>query len=156
MSYDPSTRFQRQLHDFILKVKPEIMVETGFETGVSAEWSLKAMDTNGVGVLYSVDSTTQVRIDHPRLHFISGLSQVWLDKIYTETGPWDVFLHDSDHGFECQQFEYQKAMQCVKPGGYILSDDYEWANHRAWQKFLVANGISKTFNLGCVQGFQKP
>lgn len=157
MSYDPATRFQIQLHDFLLKVKPGVMVETGFSTGLSAGWALKAMDANGSGVLYSVESDdTLVGLDHPRLRLVYGLSQVWLDRIYQETGPWDVFLHDSDHGSECQQFEYQKATQCVRPGGYILSDDYEFGTHRTWEKFLAEHGITETFNLGSVQGFQKP
>lgn len=157
IDYDPSSRFASKLHDWILDVQPDVMVETGYSFGVSAHWIVRAMDKTGVGVLYSMESdVTKVPFEHPRLKFIQGLSQVWMDHVYREVGPWDVFLHDSDHGAECQRFEYNKAMHYVRRGGYILSDDYEYGQHNTWGKFLSENSVTDTFNIGSVQGFKKP
>jgi len=53
----------------------------------------------------------------------------------------DLFLHDSDHGYENQAFEYAWAWENVRPGGLIMSDDYVWAEGKAWDEFTTQHNL---------------
>lgn len=52
----------------------------------------------------------------------------------------DIFLHDSDHSYENQIFEYKWAWEHLPPGGLLVSDDIYWENGKAWFEFLDLTG----------------
>ena len=140
----------------IVQRRPSVVVETGFDTGRSASAILEAMDVNGIGTLYSVEAFAAQIISHPRLQFKSGLSCEILPAIFMESGPWDFFLHDSDHEAWCQTYEYELALSFTKTGGVIATDDAEWGNHLAWQKFINRNNLPEPQPCGCLRWFEKP
>lgn len=134
-------RFHPHLYKFVLEHKPQVMVETGFATGLSAVNIVAAMDVNECGQLWSVESYTQPSFKHSRLNFVRGMSRDKLVEIYVESGPWDIFLHDSDHEAWNMTFELELAWSFLKPGGILMLDDYDWGTHKAWPKFMERHGI---------------
>jgi len=151
---DHPDHFQGLLADLIRQEKPDVMIETGVESGYSSEHYLKAMDDNKRGILYSCDPApsgfyTAYPIVHPRFVFIQKASYVALDEIFKKEGRCDFFVHDSDHSFDCQSFEYNWAWNHVRSGGIIASDDTKWSDtpgrpdleHGAWEKFLASHGL---------------
>lgn len=155
--------FQDRLAKVVLAEKPAVMVETGLETGFGAEFYLVAMDLNGMGRLYSIDPAPHWKYDanpivHPRFTLIKQKSQDALDRLFRDTGPFDLFLHDSDHGYECQSYEYEAAWAYVRPGGIIASDDPFWGTppHRAWDQFLERHGVTERHIIGNAQWVYRP
>mgnify|MGYP001594439795 CR=1 FL=1 len=157
--------YQQQLANWLRVVQPKVMVETGVERGLSTDAILRVMDEIGIGHLYSCDPSVGrvnlpdwTAVKHPRWTFNQMTSLMALPRIYKETGPWDVFLHDSDHDVECQVLEYSFAYWAVKPGGYILSDDHTWGSppHHAWKKFCERYNLSSQAPLGHCAWVQKP
>jgi len=71
---------------------------------------------------------------------------------------WDLFLHDGDHDVMAQTFEYELAWRYLKPGGWLLSDDYTWGlpEHGAWRNFLARHGNPPMRALGACAIVQKP
>jgi predicted O-methyltransferase YrrM len=136
---------------------PRIVVETGVSYGISSDRILATLDEIGVpdhGLLYSIDAAPPAgifEISHPRWSKTTGLSVDALPFIYEHTGPWDVFLHDSDHEVWCQTYEYEVAWHFVRGGGLILSDDIPWGTppHRAWERFCLRHGINYTMAGHC-------
>lgn len=150
-------RFHEQLYQLVLREKPFVMVETGYATGLSAMHILAAMDINGAGKLFSVESFTNQDIIHPRLHYVRGFSEDQLPAIQLGFPMWDMFLHDSDHGEDCQRFEFAFAWEALKPGGILISDDYEWGDppHFTWRQFLQEHPHTDLTTIGCAQWCRK-
>jgi predicted O-methyltransferase YrrM len=149
---DHPDHYQSLLADVIRREKPATMIETGVESGYSTEHFLVAMDDNGKGHIWSCDPAPSGFYDanpikHPRFTFLKEASYTALDKIYVKTGPLDFFVHDSDHSYACQTWEYEWAWGHVRSGGIIASDDTMWSDttpdnpHRAWENFLQRHGM---------------
>ena len=166
--------YQDKLADLIRQEKPNIVVETGVWEGLSAEYILKALDDNGRGRLWSIDPMDKDQqfngvqgkpelfydhpIVHPRFSLIREYSQAALKPLFEEVGPFDFFLHDSDHDAACQVFEFEAAWEYVRPGGIIASDDVFWGQppHRSWDKFLARHGIAERHIIGNAQYVRRP
>ena len=97
-------------------------------------------------------------IVHPRFSLIREYSQAALKPLFEEVGPFDFFLHDSDHDAACQVFEFEAAWEYVRPGGIIASDDVFWGQppHRSWDKFLARHGIAERHIIGNAQYVRRP
>jgi len=146
---------QSIIAEVIRRERPRVMIETGVESGYSSEHYLVAMDSVANGHLFSCDPTPSgfyeaYPIVHPRFTFIRKRSQDALDDIFRRTGPIDIFLHDSNHDWETQTWEYHWAWANVRSGGIIASDDTKWGitipgvgslSHGAWDFFLHRHGI---------------
>jgi predicted O-methyltransferase YrrM len=50
----------------------------------------------------------------------------------------DMFLHDSDHRFDYQMFEYRTVWPILRPGGLLLSHDVDAS--RAFEQFAAEAG----------------
>lgn len=44
-----------------------------------------------------------------------------------ELAPIDLFIHDSEHSFENQLFEFRAAFQALRPGGYLFASDIQFS-----------------------------
>jgi len=141
-------RFQAEFARLVGSLKHDIVVETG--NGISTIYLLKEM--NSESKLFSVDPNpwTKIPIEDPRHTAIYKNSQDALDSIYTTTGLWDVFLHDSDHSKSCMSWELETAYRYVRPGGLIACDDWNWDNDDAWGKF-ASNHRLQEFSLGSLK-----
>jgi predicted O-methyltransferase YrrM len=130
-------------------LQPGVVVETGVADGRSSFMILSALERNGGGKLHSFD----VRPDagslarghaqwnlvtsdakNPRATFTAALEE--LDVI-------DMFVHDSDHGYPNQMFEYESAWPKIPVGGVLASDDVDLA--KAYVDFAARNELRPQF-----------
>jgi predicted O-methyltransferase YrrM len=140
------------LYALLRMLRPEVLVETGVANGFSTAFSLLALQANGGGHLYSIDLPREVGREYEpgtfyegegragipsgsepgwlipehlkeRWTLILGRSQEELPPLLARLGAVDVFMHDSEHSFECMWFEFNAAWPALRPGGVLLSDD---------------------------------
>ena len=118
-------------------IEPSVVVETGVAYGVSSAFILKALEANGRGTLYSVDlpplrreaerfwgvAVPEELRDRWRLH--RGASARVLPRLLRETGPADLFVHDSLHTHQNMCREFETAWPYLRTGGALLADDVE-------------------------------
>jgi predicted O-methyltransferase YrrM len=153
---DHPTTYQAQLGEVIRIMKPNIMIETGVESGFSSEHFLTSMDAVGKGRLFSCDPAPSgfyeaYPIMHPRFTFIRKKSMDALPELFAQYGPFDMFVHDSDHSWENQTQEYEFAWNHTRSGGVIASDDIGWGtntvngtiSHDAWRFFCLRHGVDR-------------
>ncbi|MGA8303156.1 MAG: class I SAM-dependent methyltransferase [Thermoplasmata archaeon] len=140
LAHEYSARWQidgealRLLSAFVRATKPTRMLETGVADGASTRVILDAMNTNRSGRLDSVDisptagALARTSPGVQRWNFTSlprrGRARE-TRRIVQSLAPLDVFLHDSDHSYPWQAFEYRTAWDALAPGGWILSDDID-------------------------------
>jgi predicted O-methyltransferase YrrM len=138
------------LYVFVRAVRPQVVVETGVELGVSSAYFLQGLKDNGAGDLWSIDLPTvgasagrvnqDGRLDQSHVgsleqvgqavperlrghwHLSLGDAKELLPKLEAPA-PWDIFFHDSDHSRAHMMWEYETAWPRLRPGGFLLSDD---------------------------------
>jgi predicted O-methyltransferase YrrM len=148
-------RWQAMVAQFIRTLRPNIVVETGVQTGVSTRLFLEVIDEIKHGRLISIDPFSGYENPSPRWTFLRVPSYLGVPQTYIEHGPFDIFIHDSDHDAECQTLEYEFAWLFTKPGGFIVSDDISWGCHNAWDKFLARHRLESE-RLGAAGVIRKP
>ena len=99
--------------------------------GYSSYFITNALLANKSGQLKSIDISVRVGgvlndsersvwelnvLDHDRVRSHFG-------DIIARSGPIELFLHDSDHGYEWQRFELETAARHMSSNGVILCDD---------------------------------
>jgi methyltransferase family protein len=137
--------------------RPTLAVETGVHYGRSSVAILAALRRNGSGRLVSIDlpkvagsvnvdgrvDSAHVRSWNETGHLVPrelrdrwelrlGDARELLPKAVA--GGVGFFLHDSDHSYAHQAFEYETAWAALVPGGILASDDTDWS--AAWPEFL--------------------
>lgn len=137
------------LYAVIRATKPAVALETGTAAGVSAVYILKAMEMNGKGLLYSIDSAPDhtylgCMIPEPlrkRLTLCNGNSLALMPIILSESGGIDFFLHDSLHTYEHMMAEFELFFQHARQReGVICSHDILMTN--AWKHFIGRHRLS--------------
>lgn len=133
--YDSGPRFLDLIESLVLKHQPRIVVETGVAHGLSTRRILQAMELAGKSEdyrLHSVDIDPRVRskelLGHPKWSFHLLAPSTNLETIFSDIGSVDLFLHDSEHSYDNQMYEYELAYSYLRPGGILLSDDISWSN----------------------------
>ncbi len=118
-------------------IQPSVVVETGVAYGVSSAFILMALEENGRGTLHSVDLPPLRReaerfwgIAVPeelrgRWRLYRGASGRVLPRLLRETGPVDLFVHDSLHTLRNMRREFETVWPYLRTGGALLADDVE-------------------------------
>lgn len=122
---------------FCRLLQPSVVVETGVAYGVSSAFILSALEVNGGGTLHSVD-LPPLRREYERFWGIAvpeGFKGRWrlhrgasgrvLPRLLEETGPVDLFVHDSLHTLWNMRREFEAVWPHLRPGGALLADDVE-------------------------------
>jgi predicted O-methyltransferase YrrM len=118
-------------------IQPSVVMETGVAYGVSSAFILKALEANGRGTLHSIDLPPLRReaerfwgVAVPdelrgrwRLH--RGASAPVLPRLLRQTGPVDLFVHDSLHTYRNMRREFETVWPYLRTGGLLLADDVE-------------------------------
>jgi predicted O-methyltransferase YrrM len=133
-------------------LRPRVAVETGVANGFSTAFLLQALDANGEGRLHSIDLPREVGRDYDpgtfyegegragippgsepgwlipdalrdRWTLLLGRSQDELPPLLERLGTVDLFMHDSEHSFDCMWFEFTAAWPRLRDGGVLVSDD---------------------------------
>jgi predicted O-methyltransferase YrrM len=155
------------LYAVLRTIRPELMVETGVANGFSTAFSLLALQTNGAGHLHSIDMPREVGREYEpgtfyegegragipagsepgwlippalkeRWTLILGRSQEELPPLLERLGTVDIFMHDSEHSFDCMWFEFSAAWPALRAGGVLLSDDVN--STEAFARFAAQEG----------------
>ena len=111
---------------------PNNILETGIANGHSTFFLLQAMKRNGKGFLHSVDIADNVGKlltdedrEHWKLHVLGSPQRRSFSNILESASPIDLFIHDSDHTYGWQMFEYRIAQKALGQHGILLSDDID-------------------------------
>jgi predicted O-methyltransferase YrrM len=130
-SWRVETTHAEAIYRLVKRLRPDRVVETGVADGLSTTVILKALDENNRGMLTSIDVARDVgRLVPQRLRsrwefrWIDGKhSRRELARVAREFRSIDMFLHDSEHTYYHQRFEYELAWSVLRSGGLLLSDD---------------------------------
>lgn len=159
------------LYEFVLEFKPENVLETGTQNGISSRTILLAMKENDKGKLVTVDRKDRSTIlddefmdVKDRCKFVAGDSHSpeTLQKVKNELGEdklFDMFFIDGDHSYEGSKADFYDYLPMIKPGGIILMHDTvntDAGVSRLWEeipfeKFNVNWGWSR--RRGLIPGF---
>jgi methyltransferase family protein len=142
----------RALYAIVRTQRPTAIVETGVCNGFSTAILLEALRRNGSGHLYSVDLPEVVGDTDGGRQFWPGkggavvpagrpsgwlvpesLRDRWtlalgksaevLPPLLARAGAIDLFIHDSEHSFENQMFEFRLGWRHLRPGGLLAASD---------------------------------
>jgi hypothetical protein len=159
------------IYSLIRLLKPNIIVETGVCNGVSSAFILLGLKNNFNGQLYSVDFPEVADKKYgknsfwegkdgavipaealpgwiipqdlkKRWHLILGKTQDELLPLLKRLKKVDLFIHDSEHSYECMSFEYNSAYRFLTKNGVMVSHDITW--NSAFSDF------AKQFNRGYI------
>jgi predicted O-methyltransferase YrrM len=152
-----------RLYAIVRKLRPQVVVETGVCNGVSTAIILQSLSDNRQGRLYSLDfpEFTGETGGHfwsgkggavvpagrepgwaipdglrGRWELILGQSQEKLPSLLERLDRIDLFLHDSEHSYECMTFEYRLAFPHLAEGGVLASDDV--TSNSAFEDFAAS------------------
>ena len=130
------------LYLIVASVKPNLIIETGVDQGVSSYFILEALRRNGSGRLHSIDigatgasgnSVGWLVPQHLRERWELTLKPAE-EALPTVNDMVDIFLHDSLHTQEHMSFEFDWADDHLNPGGILCSDDIDL--NQAFMRFL--------------------
>ena len=125
---------QAELYIICRMLKPEVVIETGVENGISTSFILQALKDNDSGKLYSIE-LNQFLLEGRKSGWIvpRNLARRWclllgdslelLPTLCEKLHSIDVFIHDSEHSYRTMFTEFSQAWFTIKRGGILLSDD---------------------------------
>jgi predicted O-methyltransferase YrrM len=73
-----------------------------------------------------------------RWQLVLGRSQDALPPLLERLAGIDLFMHDSEHSYECMSFEFASAWSALRPGGVLIADDVNV--NSAWGEFTSEVG----------------
>lgn len=122
------------LHAYVIQYRPKVVIETGVANGITTNVIMHALAQVG-GSLHSfdVDPKTQNVYHGPggwKFHLLTGELERDLKRQVSEIGAVDLWIHDSNHGYQWQSFEYELAKKSLSRGGLLVSDDID--SSTAW------------------------
>jgi hypothetical protein len=144
-----------RLYALVRYLRPHVAVETGVCNGFSTAFVLLALQRNGAGELHSIDLPEVVGAAYEPgtfwegkqgaaippgkepgwmipaelragWHLTVGRSQEELPPLLERLGTIDLFVHDSEHSYECMDFEFRTAWPSLSEGGALVADDWNW------------------------------
>lgn len=129
------------LYAWIMTAKPKIVVETGVASGITTNVIMEALGKVG-GQLYSIDinpkSKDVYRGGHPwNFVLLKSPRGKSLNKFVQKIQPIDLWIHDSDHSYKWQKFEYEVAKKSLTKKGLLVSDDIDTSS--AFGEFAMKN-----------------
>ncbi len=136
------------LYSYVLTKRPAVIVETGVANGITTNILMKALEKTG-GELHSfdIDPKTQ-NVYHGKgnwsFHLLTRDHESALRNQVQEIRNIDLWIHDSNHGYSWQAFEYSLALESLVEGGVLVSDDID--SSTAWgfaseSEFISSIGV---------------
>jgi len=122
------------LHAYIVQFQPKVIVETGVANGITTNVIMHALAQVG-GSLHSFDVDPKTEnVYHGsggwKFHLLTGELEKDLKRQVSEIGAVNLWIHDSNHGYQWQSFEYELAKKSLCRGGILVSDDID--SSTAW------------------------
>src|SRR5690606_30209286 len=127
------------LYDFVLKQRPQLVIEVGMAYGVSTLTILSALQANGTGRLISIDpyitwesgrlvalhQVARAGVSHLHEH-MHECSYTALPKLLIEEARPDFVYIDGRHNFEYVFTDFFYADKLISPGGTVAFNDAGW------------------------------
>ena len=127
------------IYCLIREIKPKIIIETGVANGISTFFILNAIIRNGNGKLYSIDISKDVGailseeekkiwnliVINPKRRCLTKAIENILNK--SNNRKIDMFIHDSNHTYRWQIFEYELIYPLLDEDGILVSDDIDFS-----------------------------
>jgi predicted O-methyltransferase YrrM len=120
------------LYVIVKSRKPKFVVETGVANGISTNAIMSALDEdNSSGSLNSFDILPETKDAYTgkgkwNFHLLDKRRTHKQLSMAVRNSPLvDIWLHDSNHGYRWQKFEYLLALSRLKEGGILISDDID-------------------------------
>ena len=122
------------LYLYIQHARPRVVVETGVANGITSNVIMSLLEKYG-GELHSFDIDPKTRNAYAgsgnwKFHLIQGNHRESLKNQVSNLGKIDLWIHDSNHGYSWQTFEYQLAVKHLANDGVLVSDDID--SSTAW------------------------
>jgi hypothetical protein len=154
---DGDAGFVRAIWSLIRHLRPVNVVETGVAHGMTSRFILEALETIGMGKLWSIDlpplnpatrqevgvAVRQTGVPVDRWTYIAGTSRRRLPALLSRLGRIDLFIHDSMHSNRNVMFELECAWRYLSTGGVIVIDDIDV--NPAFDTFTRANADHPSF-----------
>ena len=161
----------RIVYDHVRESRPQLVLELGTACGVSAAYISAALQANGAGkmvsldldtapytpapteVLGSVDLTALVDLVRvPDSSYVWWLRQQIRDRSDAQGNcdpQYDFVFIDGAHEFTIDGLATVLAMKLLRPGGWLLLDDLDWAHSgsQAVPPFAMSPGQLATPNM---------
>jgi predicted O-methyltransferase YrrM len=113
-------------------IQPRIVLETGVANGHSTFFIINAIIRNGKGELHSTDVSDNVGallMERERelwnLEIIKEPLRRSFRSVVERLPQIDFFLHDSNHSYSWQRFEYESVLSRMSKGSILASDDVD-------------------------------
>ena len=120
------------LYVLVKSKKPQFAVETGVANGISTNAIMFALDEgNSLGSLSSFDVLPETKDAYLgkgnwSFHLLGKKhTHKKLSEAVKNSPLVDIWLHDSNHGYRWQKFEYLLALSRLKEDGILISDDID-------------------------------
>jgi predicted O-methyltransferase YrrM len=125
------------LYSLIKANKSKVIIETGVANGITTNAIMKALEESGInGELHSFDVLPETNKAYVgggnwNFHLLKGKNFHEQIKSAVSLLPKvDVWVHDSNHGYRWQKFEYSLALSVLSKNGILISDDIDASS--AW------------------------
>lgn len=122
------------IYSLIRIFKPDIVVESGVANGHSTFIMLNALKINGKGKLISIDISSNVGVllreedkENWELRILKGDFKKAFKENINSIPKIDVFLHDSNHLYYWQIYEYETVKPKLRKGSILMSDDVDFS-----------------------------
>ena len=120
------------LYVLVKSKKPQLLVETGVANGISTNAIMSALEEdNSSGSLSSFDVLPETKDAYTgkgkwNFHLLDKKRTHKQLSVAVGNSPLvDIWLHDSNHGYRWQKFEYLLALSRLKEDGVLISDDID-------------------------------
>jgi predicted O-methyltransferase YrrM len=120
------------LYSLIKSTSPRVVLETGVANGVTTNGIMRALDeNNNSGALHSFDILPETKnaykgSGHWNFHLLNNKrAYKQIVGIVSKLSKIDIWVHDSNHGYRWQRFEYLLALKSLNENGILISDDVE-------------------------------
>ena len=120
------------LYSLIRVKKCKVIVETGVANGITTNAIMKAIvENDNNGALHSFDILPETKKAYSQggnwnFHLLgSKATHKQLSEKIEELPKVDLWVHDSNHGYRWQKFEYLLALNSLGDNGILVSDDLD-------------------------------
>lgn len=133
--WNAGANFTSFLFSYVSEVKPKVIVETGVANGITTLCIASAIDYSECS-FHSFDinlECSKVNQDSKNWtfhHLENSNSNAEFIGIINGLPEVDLWIHDSNHHYNWQKFEYELAFKKLSENGVLISDDVDFS--KAW------------------------
>ncbi len=145
------------LYCLVRSNKAKFIVETGVANGITTNAIMKALYESGnQGELHSFDVLPETRDAYSgpgnwNFHLLPNKKiERSIQGIVSKFSKLDMWIHDSNHGYRWQKFEYLLASNALLHGGLLISDDIDSTS--AWAE-IASKYFRKSYVLSDSEKF---